>query len=182
MCIIQRAGARRGDLSQTPSIAPDGNPASATLLNPRRGFTLVEIMIVVVIIGLLATIALPAFQRARERTQNTRLANDLKQFSGAFENYNLENGVWPDDETEGVLPAVMAGYIVPEKFEARTVYGGNYDWEGPGAFSFVAGVSIRNSFLEDDQATSIDEIIDDGNITTGRFRNESGAYVLVLEE
>ncbi len=139
-------------------------------------------MIVVVIIGILASIALPAFQRARIRSQNTRIANDLRLFSGAFETYNLENGVWPDDVNEGILPSGMEGYVVPEKFESRTIYGGNYDWEGPGAFSFNAGVSIRNSFLDTDQATAIDEMMDDGVLSTGRFRNIGGAYAVILEE
>ncbi|GHC04423.1 hypothetical protein GCM10007047_21450 [Cerasicoccus arenae] len=139
-------------------------------------------MVVVVIIGLLAAIALPAFQRARQRSQNTRLANDLRQFSGAFETYSLENGVWPPDVNQGILPPEMVGYIVIDKFESGTIYGGNYDWEGPGAFSFIAGVSIRSSNLEDEQAIGIDEILDDGDLSTGKFRNISGAYVYILEE
>lgn len=56
-----------------------------------RGFTLVEIMIVVAIIALLAAIAVPGFLRARKRAQATRIINDLRLISAAVDQYALEN-------------------------------------------------------------------------------------------
>src|SRR5450432_2956650 len=61
-------------------------------LNKRRGgFTLVEIMIVVAIIALLASIAVPGFLRARKRTQASRIMNDLRLIDGACDMYAIEN-------------------------------------------------------------------------------------------
>jgi prepilin-type N-terminal cleavage/methylation domain-containing protein len=57
----------------------------------RRGFTLVEIMIVVAIIALLASIAVPGFLRARKRSQATRILNDLRILDGAIDLYAIEN-------------------------------------------------------------------------------------------
>ncbi len=54
------------------------------------GFTLVEIMIVVAIIALLASIAVPGFLRARKRSQATRILNDLRLIDGAVQLYALE--------------------------------------------------------------------------------------------
>ncbi|HET9538059.1 MAG TPA: type II secretion system protein, partial [Mesorhizobium sp.] len=60
-------------------------------LNRRRGgFTLVEIMIVVAIIALLVSIAVPGFVRARKRTQASRVLNDLRHLDGAIDQYALE--------------------------------------------------------------------------------------------
>jgi len=60
-------------------------------LNRRRGgFTLVEIMIVVAIIALLASIAVPGFLRARKRAQASRVINDLRHLDGAIDQYALE--------------------------------------------------------------------------------------------
>ena len=56
----------------------------------RRGFTLVEIMIVVAIIALLASIAVPGFLRARKRSQASRILNDLRLIDGAVDQYAIE--------------------------------------------------------------------------------------------
>jgi len=56
----------------------------------KSGFTLVEIMIVVAIIGLLAAIAIPNFVRARESAQLNSIANNLRILEGAKEQWALE--------------------------------------------------------------------------------------------
>jgi len=59
--------------------------------NRRSGFTLVEIMIVVAIIGLLAAIAIPNFVKARTTAQKNACINNLRQIDGAIEQWALEN-------------------------------------------------------------------------------------------
>ena len=62
-------------------------------MNKSKGFTLVEIMIVVVIIGLLAAMAIPAFQKVRSASQDKTVLNNARQISAAADQYYLENGV-----------------------------------------------------------------------------------------
>ena len=56
-----------------------------------KGFTLVEIMIVVAIIGLIIAIAVPAFLRARENSRGRACQENLSKIDGAKEQYALEN-------------------------------------------------------------------------------------------
>lgn len=59
--------------------------------NSKSAFTLVEIMVVVAIIALLASIAVPNFLRARKRSQATRILEDLRIIDSAIDQYAIEN-------------------------------------------------------------------------------------------
>ena len=91
--------------------------------NRNKGFTLVEIMIVVVIIGLLAAMAIPAFQKVRASSQDKAVLNNARQLSGAADQYYLEYGV--STVGRGDLVGVQS-YVKNLQTAASEVYPGVY--------------------------------------------------------
>lgn len=146
----------------------------------KKGFTLVEIMIVVAIIGLLAVIAMPAYYRANIRAKGVRAANDMRTFGGAFVTFAVDNGYYPKDNHEA-LPSGMDPYIDEDKFNAPTPLGGRYNWEGPNRHDF-AGVAISSLDISDEWLQIIDETIDEGKVYEGQFMKTSkGRYTYIVE-
>jgi len=72
--------------SRPPATGPSGQV--------RESFTLVEIMVVVVIIGLLAAMAIPAFEKVRTSSQDKTVLNNVRQLGAAADQYFLEHGCW----------------------------------------------------------------------------------------
>jgi len=98
----------------------------------KQGFTLVEIMIVVAIIGLLAAIAIPSFMKARTTSQTNACINNLRMIEAGKEQWALakkidQNHVITDTEKGEVL-----GYVKNPTSATNCPAGGTIDFKAIG--------------------------------------------------
>ena len=143
------------------------------------GFTLIEIMIVVVIIGLLAAIASPAFQKIRLNSKFSTFMNDSTAYAEAGMIYLFETGAEKiQDANTGILPNELEGYINETAWDAGTPIGGSWDWDSDYGFH---GVGVIGFTITEEEAGEVDQIYDDGDADTGLIRRpEDDRIYMVL--
>ncbi len=138
-------------------------------------------MVVVVIIGLLAAIAIPTMARLRRSAQNSRFISDLRTFAQAFETYAMKKGTWPPNASSGVVPTGMSGEFRDANWKAVNSLGGRWNWD----YRFggiTASISTVLTNPDDVQMAQIDAKIDDGNLSTGIFQKVNGRYCYILQK
>jgi len=117
------------------------------------GFTLIELMIVMIIIGILAALAIPRFADAAKKAKYSQARLFLKRIYQALDNFYAEKGCYPAD----VFPNITPPGLVPEFLEewpnpARDPLNAVYDyeqWRGPGGISWIGVVYCGPDLLHD---------------------------------
>jgi prepilin-type N-terminal cleavage/methylation domain-containing protein len=79
----------------------------------RKGFTLIELMVVVTIVGLLARIAIPRVNQFRLRARATKIVGDFSAIRTAAMGVVADSGYYPGEEAPGVRPSAMQNYLPP---------------------------------------------------------------------
>ncbi|WOO39547.1 type II secretion system protein [Rubellicoccus peritrichatus] len=144
----------------------------------KRGFTLLEIMMVVVIIGLLIAMAVPGFRKMKENSRASAIANDFRVFSDALHEYNILEGGWPHpNDNAGEFPAGMDGFL-SHAWTNESPVGGNYFFEHPPGED--ARLVIRSSNISARVIELVDRKLDDGDISSGQLRGNDSQIALTL--
>ncbi|MEM1353701.1 MAG: type II secretion system protein [Planctomycetota bacterium] len=162
------------------------HPTRRRIRPARRGFTLVEILIVVVILGILAAIVIPTFSNAAQDTRKTTFARDLNTYTQAIMRYQVDTDEYPPDGSSGSMPAELVGYADGGRWGEGTPIGGAWDNETDDS-SITAGVGVHfdgsGQTRDATYMTEIDLLVDDGDLENGSFRRlAAGRYYRVIAE
>jgi prepilin-type N-terminal cleavage/methylation domain-containing protein/prepilin-type processing-associated H-X9-DG protein len=112
---------------------------------PRNGFTLVELLVVITIIGILIALLLPAVQAAREAARRSQCANNVKQLALAVLNYENTNTAFPPGGSygkNGYYGASWMIHILP--FCEQENLSQSMDVLGLGSYGCYAAASSKN--------------------------------------
>ena len=152
----------------------------------RDAFTLVEILIVVIILGVLAAIVLPLLGDALGSTQQASFISDIRIFYNSAQRYMLDTDQYLEDSASGQLPAGWDPYLRSSAWTRPTPIGGVWDFELDSfGIKSAFGVHFDGTAETRDDAymQRIDLILDDGNLATGAFRKiANDRYYFILED
>lgn len=153
---------------------------------PRQGFTLVEMVVVVMIIGILALVAVTKMPNLSNDAKVSSVLTNINVIFNALEVYRSKEGEYPANEQAGAFPADLKDYLHESLFTAPTEIGGCYDWNGPGTGYSHYGISIHKHTLGADTASSDFyqklEKHDDGAAKSGWIRASGKVIYFVLAE
>jgi general secretion pathway protein G len=116
-----------------------------TAMKSRRynqdGFTLIEIMVVILILGLLATIVVQSLRGAADKAKKTKAQADLAEIKTALDRYYLDNGYYPTtDQGLSALVSPPTSGRVPNNYESggyierlpKDPWGADYSYQSDG--------------------------------------------------
>ncbi len=147
----------------------------------RRAFTLVEVLIVVVLLGIVAMAAVPAVQMRTEDARNQAFVTNLNTAVDSIQRYVTRTETWPGDRTPGELPEGLDELLGEFGWDEPTPIGGQWDWDY-GQFGYHSGVSVYQPDRTRAEMAAVDELFDDGDLDTGAFRARNQGYIRIIHE
>ena len=79
----------------------------------QKGFATLEVIMMVVVIGILATIAVPRFTDVTTKANTAKIQSDLSTIDTAIQMYNMETGQWPTTDYENELKPYLNDFPKP---------------------------------------------------------------------
>ncbi len=110
------------------------------MIRNERGFTLVELAVVVLIIGILAALAQPHYNHMRTRAKAAQAVSELDNLRSAVLRFQGLNHAWPPEAAAGIIPVGLQAQLQDGYSFTRSGY--TLDYDNWGGVPFVVGVTL----------------------------------------
>jgi len=114
----------------------------------RRGFTIIELLVVMVVLGILSSIAILKYIDLRKTAQAARVAADFNAIKIATYAYYTDDYKWPAEVSAGVIPPELVPVLSQGFSFVRDEYTLDYDYfpiSGSGPGSYIVGVTVTTT-------------------------------------
>ncbi len=149
-----------------------------------HGFTLVEVLIVVILLGILGAIVVPTFSQSSVESQQNTFASNLRTYSQAATVFHFRTGQYPSDAGCGQCPAGWEDYVSSAQWQRPTPVGGLWDVQfNRNGVTSAVGVHFHGASINPGDAymLTIDSLIDNGDLTTGVFQKiANDRYYMII--
>lgn len=122
----------------------------------RRGFTIIELLVVVAIIGLLTALGFALFSEARAKSRDAKREKDVKSFQDALSIYATNTSIYPVTDTNGVYltgsdavsgALISAGALQTTPLDPRNTGNFRYKYTAPDGFTYTLTYSLETNSI-----------------------------------
>lgn len=152
---------------------PLGSAEDEPMAKRRQGFTLIELIAVIVVLAILSAVAIPRYIDYSNRARASATARTMKVLMRALNAYQIDwRALPPNDDLSGNA-AALAPYLDTTQIAPTTPVGGVWDYNHPthGIASAQRTIGVGGATSPSTVLAAVDAIIDDGVLTTGRVQN-----------
>ncbi|WP_242512143.1 type II secretion system major pseudopilin GspG [Klebsiella pneumoniae] len=152
----------------------------------QRGFTLLEIMVVIVILGILASLVVPNLMGNKEKADRQKVVSDLVALEGALDMYKLDNSRYPNTE-QGLQALVTAPAAEPHARNypeggyirrlPQDPWGNEYQLLSPGQHGAIDVFSVGQAWTPGEQPDVL--IFPGGEVTPFQLRIDAAMGINV---
>ncbi len=153
----------------------------------KKGFTLVEVLIVVLILGLLAAVVIISINNASTDARQNTFVTNIKSFVNAAEYYRYKTGEFIESADPGQVPVGWEEFIEARKWTKHTPIGGQWhvaDLDVPAGFTSCIGIGVTfdgsGETRDEEFMGQIDAKFDDGDLADGIFQQTGSGYYYII--
>lgn len=144
----------------------------------QSGFTLLETLVVVCIVGVLTLVVFPTYINHRETSTASQLADSFRTYASSFSNYAIENGSLPKKLPMSIYPEDMEGRL--PNFSQESKIGGYWDWNSHHDNNLME-IRLINPNAGVTMLERIDQMLDDGNLLTGSVVGNEDHLTMIIQ-